>query len=138
MKKIISFFTVLLLPSVVLGASVDMSEPKVITADKIEYDLKTETIKTTGDTEIVNASGQRMTLIDSYLTKNGESLSGDDIRLWLGNHVYIESENIERKGDITIARNALFTACDNCDSFGDAWKISTYKIVHNISFHIIL
>ncbi|MBQ4070002.1 MAG: LPS-assembly protein LptD [Alphaproteobacteria bacterium] len=137
MKKIISFFTVLLLPSVVLGASVDMSEPKVITADKIEYDLKTETIKTTGDTEIVNASGQRMTLIDSYLTKNGESLSGDDIRLWLGNHVYIESENIERKGDITIARNALFTACDNCDSFGDAWKISTYKIVHNMDTRML-
>ena len=116
----------------VASMSVNVEEPKTIKADKIEYDLKSSVIKTSGQTEIVNKSGQRMTLVDSYISQNGDSLTGDDIKLWLGNHVYIESANIERTGNTTIARDALFTACDNCDGFGDAWKISTYKIVYKM------
>ncbi|MBQ8294743.1 MAG: LPS-assembly protein LptD [Alphaproteobacteria bacterium] len=137
MIKRIPIFIASVLPWVAQGASININEPKTIIADKIEYDVKSETIATKGNTEIINASGQRMTLTDSYLTQNGENLSGEDIRLWMGNHVYIESENIKRKGDITVARNALFTACDNCDSFGDAWKISTYKIVHNMETRML-
>ena len=114
------------------GLSVDADTPKTITADKIEYDLQNATIKTSGKTEIVNQSGQRMTLVDSYISQEGDSLTGDDIKLWIGQHVYVESANVERSGDITIARDALFTACDNCDGFGDAWDISAYKIVHNM------
>lgn len=132
-KKILSFFSMLAtLPFGAVAMSVDTNGPKTITAEKIEYDLNTKVIKTTGQTEIVNQSGQRMTLTDSYISPDGESLSGDDIKLWIGDHVYIESANIERTGDITVARDALFTACDNCDGFGDAWKISTYKIVHDM------
>ena len=96
-----------------LAMSVDMTQPRTITADRIEYDVKSESIKTSGNTEIVNASGQRLTLSDSYITQQGDELSGDDIKLWLGNHVYVESDNITRRGDLTIARNATFTACDD-------------------------
>ncbi len=113
--------------------TVNMDEPRTITADKIIYDVKSETIETSGDTEIVNASGQRMTLTDSYITQQGEELSGDDIRIWLGNHVYVESDSVTRKGDLTIARRATFTACDDCDSYGDAWEIWTYKIIHDMA-----
>ena len=116
----------------VASMSVGVDEPKTITADKIEYDINNATIKTSGQTEIVNKSGQRMTLVDSYISQDGESLTGDDIKLWIGEHVYIESANIERTGNTTVARNALFTACDNCDGFGDAWEISTYKIVYKM------
>ncbi|MBO5947035.1 MAG: LPS-assembly protein LptD [Alphaproteobacteria bacterium] len=117
--------------------SVNMDEPRTITADRIEYDVKSETIKTVGNTEIVNQSGQRMTLTDSYITQQGEELSGDDIRLWLGNHVYVESDNITRKGNLTIARHATFTACDDCDAYGDAWEISTYKIIHDMDSRML-
>lgn len=117
--------------------SVNVDEPKTITADKIEYDLKNAVIKTSGQTEIVNKSGQRMTLTDSYISQNGDSLTGDDIKLWIGDHVYIESANIERTGNTTVARDALFTACDNCDGFGDAWKISTYKIVYKMDSRML-
>ncbi len=116
----------------VASMSISADEPKTITADKIEYDIKSSTIKTSGQTEIVNKSGQRMTLVDSYISQDGNNLTGDDIRLWIGDHVYIESANIERTGNTTVARDALFTACDNCDSFGDAWEISTYKIVYKM------
>jgi LPS-assembly protein len=131
-KKWSAFLLFILASANAVAMSVNMDEARTITADRIEYDVKSETIKTVGNTEIVNQSGQRMTLTDSYITQQGEELSGDDIRLWLGNHVYVESDNITRKGDLTIARRATFTACDDCDAYGDAWEISTYKIIHDM------
>lgn len=134
MRRLSAFLTLsIVFPlAAMAGLSVNPNDAKTITADKIEYDLKSSTIKTSGQTEIVNKSGQRLTLVDSYISKDGENLTGDDIKLWLGNHVYIESANIERTGNTTVARDALFTACDNCDGFGDAWEISTYKIVYKM------
>ncbi len=134
MKKTLFVLSLYLISgyTAVASLSINTNEPKTITADKIEYDLKSSVIKTSGKTEITNKSGQRMTLVDSYISQNGDNLTGDDIRLWIGDHVYIESENVERTGNTTVARDAIFTACDNCDSFGDAWKISTYKIVYKM------
>lgn len=112
------------------AVSIDLNEPAVIKADKIEYNVKSETIKTVGKTEITNKSGQKMTLVDSYITKGGKDLSGSDIQIWLGQNVYMESENVVRDGDLTIARDALLTACKNCDDFGEAWEITANKIKH--------
>lgn len=136
-KKWSAFLLFILASANADAMSVNMDEARTITADRIEYDVKSETIKTVGNTEIVNQSGQRMTLTDSYITQQGEELSGDDIRLWLGNHVYVESDNITRKGDLTIARRATFTACDDCDAYGDAWEISTYKIIHDMESRML-
>lgn len=111
--------------------SVNLNEARTIVAPRIEYDVKQDTIKTIGPTEITNTSGQRLTLVDSYISERGEEIIGGDVKLWLGDHVYIESDNVIREGDLTIARHATFTACDDCDSFGNAWQISTYKIIHN-------
>ncbi|MBR5153604.1 MAG: LPS-assembly protein LptD [Alphaproteobacteria bacterium] len=137
MKRVYSFLICLLAAGNAAAFSVDPNEPRTIVADKIEYDVSSETIKTSGKTEITNKSGQRLTLTDSYITQQGDELSGDDIRLWLGNHVYVESDNITRKGDLTIARKATFTACDDCDAYGDAWEISTYKIIHDMDTRML-
>lgn len=131
MKKVAPIFAAAIITPT-FAASVDFNEPKTITAPKIEYNVKDESIKTVGKTEIINASGQRMTLTDSYISKTGDELSGDDIKIWLGQHVYVESDSIARSGDETIARHALFTACDGCDPYGDAWQISATTIIHNM------
>ncbi len=133
MKKNPLFLMVLLMAGGANATTIDFDEPKTIRADKIEYDVKSEVIKTSGNTEITNASGQRMTLNDSYISKTGDSLSGDDIKLWLGQHIYIESDNITRDGDDTIARDAIFTACYDCDRLGNAWEISATKIKHDMA-----
>lgn len=139
MKKFIWFylFTIALVQNV-QAASVDLNKPKTITAQKIEYDLNTETIKTSGETEIINETGQKMTLTDSYINKTGENLTGKDIQLWLGDNVYVESDNIVREGIKTIAKNAMFTACDKCDEFGNAWEISASEIIHNNDSHMLV
>ncbi len=132
MKSLYLVFAYLFLVASADAMTLNTDEPRTIVADKIEYDVRSETMKTVGNTEITNTSGQRLTLTDSYITQQGEELSGDDIKLWLGNHVYVESDNITRRGDLTIARQATFTACDDCDAYGDAWEISTYKIIHDM------
>ena len=131
MKKLLAFL-LLFLSTPLFAITVDVNDPKTITSEKIEYDVKSGTIKTSGKTEITNTSGQRMTLTDSYLSQRGENLSGSDVKIWLGQHVYVESDLITRDGDDTIAKNALFTACDGCDSFGNAWEIWASKIIHEL------
>ncbi len=134
MKKALIVFCLSMIATATYGApSFDVDAAKTIRADKIEYDVHSESIKTSGNTEITNASGQRMTLTDSYISKTGDALAGDDIKIWLGNHIYIESDSIVRDGDETVAKHALFTACDDCDPYGNAWEISAYKIVHDMS-----
>lgn len=137
MKKLCLILLVVLFPEISGAIAIKTNEPTSITADKIEYDLKTETIKTVGKTEITNASGQRMTLKDSYLTKDGKNLSGNDIHLWLGEHVYLESENVTRNGALTIAKDTEFTACKNCDKFGEAWDISSNRIKYDMDDKLI-
>lgn len=132
MKKVFAFLPILI-AAAAHAVPLDVNSPKTIKTQKIEYDVKTGTVKTTGKTEITNAAGQRMTLKDSYLSQRGEYLSGDDIKIWLGQHVYIESDNIIHDGDDTVAKNAMFTACANCDSYGDAWEIHATKIIHDMA-----
>ena len=138
MKKACAFLSALLCTTYAYGiVAPDIDGPKTITADKIEYDTKSGEIKTSGNTEIVNQAGQRLTLSKSSVSKNASELSGDDVQLWLGNHVYIESENVTRQGDLTIARNAMFTACEDCDDYGDAWQIHATTIKHNMDTRMI-
>lgn len=133
MKKLYSFLVFFLgVNASALALTVNVDEPRLIVADKIEYNAKSEEIKTVGNTEITNKSGQRMTLVDSYISGQGTDLSGDEIQIWLGKHVYVESNSIERNGPITIAKDATFTACANCDSYGDAWDVWARKIEHNM------
>ncbi len=137
MKKLVCAFSLIVFTRAACAVAVDLNEPTHITADKVEYDFKSETIKTTGKTEIVNQSGQKMTLVDSYVSKNGSDLSGSDIQIWLGPHVYMSSDKIVREGDVTIAKDANFTACKNCDSYGEAWEITAKKIRHNMDTRML-
>ncbi|MBD5400563.1 LPS-assembly protein LptD [bacterium] len=137
MRKLLSWILSGTICGGAFAASIDISGPKTIVADKIEYDIKTESIQTSGNTEITNKSGQRMTLRDSYISKDGTALDGDDIKIWLGQHVYLDAESITRDGDITIARHATFTACDGCDAYGNAWTISATTVRHNMATRML-
>lgn len=112
-----------------LGVNTD--EPKTIKSDKVYYNVKSEEIKTSGNTEMTNASGQRIRLNELSLSKNQSSVHASDIEIWLGNHVYVKADKVTKNGDETIAKNADFTACEGCDSYGNAWDIHAHTIVHD-------
>ncbi len=137
MRKTKFLFLACVLPTAAAAATSALNEPKTIIADKIEYDIKSESIQTSGKTEIINQSGQRMTLRDSYISKDGSALEGDDIKLWLGRHVYLDAKTVTRDGDITIAKDATFTACDGCDPYGNAWTISATTVRHNMATRML-
>jgi len=131
--KVLNFLFLLLYcaPLYALPGAVDVDGPKTITADKIEYNVRDSQIKTTGKTTVTNESGQTLKLNNSTFADKGSKVAGQDVELWLGDHVYIGAESIQRDGDITVARDAVFTACDGCDSFGNAWEISATTVKHD-------
>lgn len=133
MKYLISSLLGLFVFYGAFALGVDMNAPKTIKSDKIEYDLKSEEMKTAGNTEITNTTGQTIKLNNATFSKDASFASADDIELWLGSNVYIQAEEITRKTNETIAKHAIFTACDKCDTFGNAWEISGNKIIHDAS-----
>ena len=68
MKSLYLVFAYLFLVASADAMILNTDEPRTIVADKIEYDVRSETMKTVGNTEITNESGQRLTLTDSYIT----------------------------------------------------------------------
>ena len=133
MKYLTSSLTGLFIFSSALALGVDMDAPKTIKSDKIEYNLKSEEMKTSGNTEITNASGQTIKLNNASFSKDASAAYANDIELWLGSNVYIHADEITRMANETVAHNAVFTACDKCDSFGNTWEISGNKIIHDAS-----
>ena len=131
MRYFISFLSICILPTFALALGVNMDEAKTIKSDVIEYNVKTEEIKASGNTEMINASGQRVKSNNLIISKDKNSVSTNDIELWLGKHVYISAEEINRDGAETVARNAEFTACDGCDDYGNAWEIFSKKVIHD-------
>ena len=133
MKYLTSSLLAMFIFSKAFALGVDMDAPKTIKSDKIEYDLKSEEMKTSGNTEITNTSGQTIKLNSASFSKDASFASANDIELWLGSNVYIKADEIIRQTPETIAKNAIFTACDKCDSFGNAWEISGNTIIHDAS-----
>ena len=131
MKKLNAFLLCSLYLPNAFGLGVNMDEAKTIKADKIKYNIKSEELQTSGNTEMTNASGQRIKLQEASIAKHNSAVSAKDIELWLGKNVYIQAEEIIKKDDLTIATDAMFTACDGCDSFGNAWEIHGDEITHN-------
>ena len=54
MKKLLLIFLNILFIASSHAVSINVEEPRTIVADKIEYDVKSETIKTSGTTKITN------------------------------------------------------------------------------------
>ncbi len=131
MKNIPVFLLYIITISNAFALGVNLDEPKTIKSNKVIYNVKSEEIQTSGDTEMTNQSGQRVKLDSVSLSKNASSVSANNIELWLGSHVYIRAKEMNREGIETIAKHAVFTACYGCDDYGNAWEISSYKTIHD-------
>ena len=133
MKKITSSLLCLFITTSAMALGLNLDEPKTIKSEKIEYNAKSEKITTSGETEIINKSGQTVKLNGGIIDKKADSMSANDIELWLGKNVYVRAEEITQKMNETIAKQAMFTACDKCDTFGNAWEISGNEVIHDKS-----
>lgn len=130
MRYLLSFLSGCFFVMNVMALGVNMDEPKTIKSDVVEYNIKTEEMNAVGNTEVTNKSGQHVKLNSLTISKNQADVSANDIELWLGYHVYIRAEEIKREGVETIAKDAMFTACDGCDDY-NAWEIFSKKVIHD-------
>ena len=116
-----------------MALGLNLEEPKTIKSERIEYNAKSEKITTSGKTEIVNKSGQIVKLNGGTIDNKADAMSAEDIELWLGKNVYVRAGEVTQKTNETIAKHAIFTACDKCDAFGNAWEISGTEVIHDKS-----
>ena len=100
-------------------------------SDNFEYNTKTAQVKASGNTEMTNAEGQRVKLDNITASQNNEKINAKNIELWLGQHVYLKAQDITRNGIETVAHHAMFTACDGCDDYGNAWEIFSRSVIHD-------
>ena len=75
MKYLISSLLGLFVFYSAFALGVDMNAPKTIKSDKIEYDLKSEEMKTAGNTEITNTTGQTIKLNNATFSKDASCFS---------------------------------------------------------------
>ncbi|MCQ2574609.1 MAG: LPS assembly protein LptD [Alphaproteobacteria bacterium] len=138
MREYIRFSLLLcFIASSAMAIGVNEKEAKTVTSQKIIYNTKTGDIKTSGKTEVVNASGQKMVADKTSFSKTSDLAKAKNIEIWLGQNVYINAEEVERTSTETIAKSSLFTACDKCDEFGHAWEITSTTINHDSESHML-
>lgn len=106
-----------------------------VKSDKIEYDMKNNSIKTHGFTELENSKNQKIISNGTYYDKENMILDGNDLELYFNENIYIKAEKIQQSKNNIVSEKANFTACHNCDNFGDAWNISTSKIFYDRNNH---
>ena len=133
MKRLTASLLCLFVVNHAMALGINLDEPKTIKSEKIEYNAKSDKIEASGQTEIVNKSGQVIKLNQGTILKKEDAMSANDIELWLGKNVYVRAEEITKKLNETIAEHAMFTACDKCDAFGNAWEISSVEFIHDKS-----
>jgi LPS-assembly protein len=112
-------------------ASFDLTSSRTITADKIEFDRRAQSVRTEGMTELETAGGTRMTLLDAYIDQRGVRAGGDRIDVWLGQRTHFSADTVAKQDNITLAQNVIYTACSNCDENINAWEISASRMRHN-------
>ncbi|MCL2737660.1 MAG: hypothetical protein FWE17_02250, partial [Alphaproteobacteria bacterium] len=68
--------------------SVDLESARTITAERIEFDRRSQAIRTVGQAEMETADGQRMTWSDAHMEQRGALAGGDNVQVWLGRRTF--------------------------------------------------
>jgi len=107
------------------------NDPKTVIADKLIYNAKEKSIKVKGNATVTTASGQKMTLKDAYIDRDGNIAYGSNTQVMLNQRTRISAAEIQKNGNITNATDVNYTACYGCDTNINAWEISASKLKHN-------
>ncbi|MDR2269051.1 MAG: LPS assembly protein LptD [Rickettsiales bacterium] len=126
-KKITAFLSFFILALTANAA--EIVEYKEIHADKVNYNLKSGDIKTSGKTEVVAKTGQKMTLFDANLSE--KNAAGKGISIEWNEHTLITADVMKKEGDLTEAKKVSYTACNNCDQIGAAWTVHAADMTHD-------
>ncbi len=136
-QQVVSILTILISCGNAFALTMNPNASKTLTADKIEYNVKTKSISTSGKTTVTTTDGNKAVFSDTSISNNMQNISGKDIELWLGDNVYVSSKSLSRDGNLTISKDAVFTACYGCDKIGNAWEIHADTITQDNAEHML-
>ncbi|MCL2538320.1 MAG: LPS assembly protein LptD [Alphaproteobacteria bacterium] len=137
MKKLIYALCITPYALAAQAGLIDMNVPKTIVAEKVEYDVRTRSVQTKGDTTVSNETGQRMTLRDAYMDETGLRAGGGNLDLILGYRTRVTARTLHKDAHITTAEDATYTACYACDVDVNAWEISASEFRHDNEAHLM-
>ncbi|MCL2757851.1 MAG: LPS assembly protein LptD [Alphaproteobacteria bacterium] len=127
----------MLVVSSTYALSVDLESARTITAERIEFDRRSQAIRTVGQAEMETADGQRMTWSDAHMEQRGALAGGDNVQVWLGRRTFFSAERADRTDNITTAARVTYTACEDCDDGINAWEVTASRMRHDTDTRVM-
>ncbi|MDR1697175.1 MAG: LPS assembly protein LptD [Rickettsiales bacterium] len=120
------------------AAMLDTDSAKTITADKIEYDTKTQSVKTSGRVRIENASGQSANADAGFFSQDYKTANARNAEMMLGAHTHVSAADMKRDGALSVANDISYTTCwDGGDACVRGWEITASKLSHDNDRHMM-
>ncbi len=120
--------------SAIGGVRIDYGGTRMV-AEKVTYDRKSGRLIATGNVEIVDADGNRITAREIDVTDDFGDGFVNALQLETADETYFGAESAERKdGNVTTFNNGVYTACKPCeDKPGKPpiWRVKGSQIIWN-------
>lgn len=119
--------------SAVGGVRIDYGGTRLV-AEKVTYDRRTGRLVATGNVEIIDRQGTRITASEIDITDDFRDGFVNALRVETIDRTFFGAESAEREGgDVTTFNNGVYTACEACpDDDPDKpliWQIKGKKII---------
>ncbi len=120
--------------SAVGGVRIDYGGTRMV-AEKVTYDRRTGRLIATGNVEIVDPQGNRITAREIDVTDDFADGFVNALQIETADETYFGAESAEREGgNVTTFNNGVYTACKPCEDKPEKppiWRIKGQKIIWN-------
>lgn len=114
---------------------------RIVTADKVIYDLKNDRVTAEGNVVLTDEEGNVYFADNLDLSNEFKDGFAEKIRVELVDGDYFWADNAERKnGTVTVMNKARYTPCEPCRDKPEkapAWSINAQKVTHDDVEHSV-
>ena len=116
------------------GVQIDYADNRLV-AQRVTYDRKTSRLVASGNVEILNSDGTKISSQEIDITDDFANGFVNALRLETVDKTYFAAESAKREGGVlTTFNNGVYTACEPCADKPDKapiWRIKAQKIIWN-------
>ena len=116
------------------GVRIDYDGYRLV-AQRVAYDRRTSRLVASGNVEIVDRDGTRITSDEIDITDDLRDGFVQALRVETADKTYFAAESADRReGSVTTFTRGVYTACEPCEERPDkapAWRIKAQKIIWN-------
>lgn len=117
---------------VAIGNVLIVRRDVVLKADKIVYNQKQDTIIASGNTSLIDGTGNIIYADNIDLKDNMDKVAMDNIKVIMRDKSNMAARKFTKfKNDNKLLENAVYSPCDLCVGADPLWQIKARKIRHN-------